>query len=97
MEDKPKTQAEEAKEQIRKLLDSVKDAEGQLDPHALAAAKEFGRLQTEYFLESKKHWEEFQEDMRTKVFKKNYGPKEDSAGEAHAVETTTGQGKGTTS
>lgn len=76
-ENNPNTQVEEAKEQIQKLLDAVKAEEGRLDPHALAAAKEFGRLQVEFFLESKKRWEEFQEDMRTKVFKKNYGPKED--------------------
>ena len=86
-----------AAEQIQKLLDYIKDEEGKLDPHALAAAKEFGRLQTKFFLESKKHWEEFQEDMRTKVFTKSYGPEEDPDGEAHAVGTTTGQGEGTTS
>jgi vacuolar-type H+-ATPase subunit H len=75
-ENNPNTQVEEAKEQIQKLLDAVKAEESRLDPHVVMAAKEFGRLQVEYFLESRKNWEEFQEDMRTKVFKKNYGSEE---------------------
>lgn len=73
--DNPKTQVEEAKEQIKALLQKIEESPT-FDPHMEAAAKEFGRLQVEFFLESRKHWREFQEDMRTKVFKKNYGPEE---------------------
>jgi len=72
----PKTQVEEAKEQIRKLLDSVKDAEGHLDPHALAAAKAFGEAQTEFYLERRDRYWKFMDDLRSLFFKKNYGPEE---------------------
>jgi len=73
--DEPKTQVEEAKEQIKTLLQKIEE-DPTFDPHLEAAAKEFGRLQTEYFLRCRDLWWKFQEDMRTKVFKKSYGTEE---------------------